>query len=391
MQMLEGSEGVSLLSVNNKYRVRMGHTLDWRLRKMKLRMPSYYKTFHCIADKCKDNCCFGWEIDIDEDTYSYYKNMEGEIGERLRACISPDESHTVRMDERGCCPFLNENHLCDICIHLGEEALSEVCTEYPRFMLEYADVREKFLCLSCEEVGRIVFSQKGKTTFEEMELFEENWGDEEEETVYERNLEHARDKAIEILQNRDKRIVERVAEYLAFCGKVQERIVDESLWEEEVNFSNMQVEGKEADFFSYERFTERLEQLEELEPLNDEWVTEREKMHNFYGKENYGKLHREFLEQQREWEYEQEHLLVYMTFRYFMKAVYDYNFLAKAKFAIFTWLVILDMDVVRYNEHGAYTREDRIDTARIYAKEVEHSEENLEILEEAFEFGFEIV
>ena len=75
------------------------------------------------------------------------------------------------MDERGCCPFLNENHLCDICIHLGEEALSEVCTEYPRFMLEYADVREKFLCLSCEEVGRIVFSQKGKTTFEEMELF----------------------------------------------------------------------------------------------------------------------------------------------------------------------------------------------------------------------------
>ena len=82
---------------------------------------------------------------------------------------------------------------------------------------------------------------------------------------------------------------------------------------------------------------------------------------------------------------------MYMTFRYFMKAVYDYNFLAKAKFAIFTWLVILDMDVVRYNERGAYTREDRIDTARIYAKEVEHSEENLEILEEAFEFGFEIV
>ena len=60
--------------------------------------------------------------------------------------------------------------LCDICIYLGEEALSEVCTEYPRFTMEYADVREKALSLSCEEVGRIVFSSVDCITFEEMEL-----------------------------------------------------------------------------------------------------------------------------------------------------------------------------------------------------------------------------
>ena len=35
---------------------------------MKLRIPSYYEEFSCIADKCKDNCCIGWEIDIDEET-----------------------------------------------------------------------------------------------------------------------------------------------------------------------------------------------------------------------------------------------------------------------------------------------------------------------------------
>ena len=35
---------------------------------MILKVPSYYEKFHCIADQCKDNCCYGWEIDIDEGT-----------------------------------------------------------------------------------------------------------------------------------------------------------------------------------------------------------------------------------------------------------------------------------------------------------------------------------
>ena len=40
---------------------------------MRLRVPYYYKEFKCIAGACKDSCCVGWEIDIDEDTFSYYR------------------------------------------------------------------------------------------------------------------------------------------------------------------------------------------------------------------------------------------------------------------------------------------------------------------------------
>ena len=29
--------------------------------------PSYIKQFHCIADKCSDTCCAGWEIVLEED------------------------------------------------------------------------------------------------------------------------------------------------------------------------------------------------------------------------------------------------------------------------------------------------------------------------------------
>ena len=120
---------------------------------MVFRVPSYYKNFRCIADKCPDNCCRGWEIDIDEDTLDYYKDLKGPMAEKIRASISEDGSFVL--NEEGWCPLLNEKGLCEVCLTLGEDSLSEVCTEYPRFTTEYPKTREKVLCLSCGEVGRL--------------------------------------------------------------------------------------------------------------------------------------------------------------------------------------------------------------------------------------------
>ena len=39
--------------------------------------PSYIKEFHCIADKCSDTCCAGWEIVLDEDALERYEQTEG--------------------------------------------------------------------------------------------------------------------------------------------------------------------------------------------------------------------------------------------------------------------------------------------------------------------------
>ena len=51
---------------------------------MILRVPDYYEEFSCIASRCKDSCCAGWEIDIDEESYEYYRTREGAFGDRLR-------------------------------------------------------------------------------------------------------------------------------------------------------------------------------------------------------------------------------------------------------------------------------------------------------------------
>ena len=51
--------------------------------KFELIYPNYYKKFRCIAGDCRDNCCIGWEIDVDGDTLRKYEKIGGDFGARL--------------------------------------------------------------------------------------------------------------------------------------------------------------------------------------------------------------------------------------------------------------------------------------------------------------------
>ena len=98
---------------------------------MILRVPEYYDEFSCIASRCKDSCCAGWEIDIDDESYEYYRSVEGPFGDRLRESMFVAEDGGYRFKLKGPkrCAMLNDNNLCDLYTALGEEALCEVCTE----------------------------------------------------------------------------------------------------------------------------------------------------------------------------------------------------------------------------------------------------------------------
>lgn len=377
---------------------------------MVLRVPSYYKDFQCIADRCQDSCCIGWEIDIDEDTFSYYKGIGGAFGERLRVHMETEECNSFTLRENGWCPFLNEKKLCDICIELGEEALCEVCTEFPRFTMEYENVREKVLCLSCEEVGRLVFSSDEKIAWEEREIADEYdaawecedadetetvcseaWEEEVPEIPAE-TLEQVRTQAVAILQDRSKPIIERAVEYLLYCQQMQQELYGciPSVWQEvlvERSVRAKELLHSQTAEAAYRDFLSRMDAYEKLEVLDATWTQVKEELLAGFSIENYQSRQREFVQCQKAREYEYEHLLVYFTNRYFMRAYYDANILTKAKFAVTSMLMIRDMDVMRfYRNGGVFTLNDRIDTARIYSKEVEHSEENMEILADDLQF-----
>lgn len=383
---------------------------------MLLRVPYYYKEFKCIADQCQDSCCIGWEIDIDEDTYEYYKQVEGDFGKRLRESMEAGEENTFVL-KNGRCPFLNDRNLCDICIELGEEALSQVCTEYPRFVTEYGKVQEKCLALSCEAAGRLVFERSTPFYWEELEQQEYfGEGDQEEADLQMIHMiEQSRDLAIALMQRREVSVEHRIADVLCFAWQVQERMNQEDYegigqvierWKQKVQGAERKEDGpacqgkeeqeRKAETDSADRrdafrcLKQRLEIFTGMEVLDEEWRQAREHIKEvFFSQppEYYSQAVKEFMDAYARSGrlYEYEHLCVYFLFRYCMQSVYDYNFYNHAAVAAASYLMIRDMDVVRFLDRGKqFSLEDRIDVARIYSKEVEHSEENLEYLAEAF-------
>lgn len=151
---------------------------------MILRIPDYYEEFSCIADRCRDSCCIGWEIDIDEASMDYYKTVEGAFGERLKNEIyqSDDGEYRFCLKENSRCTMLNDRNLCDLYTALGEPALCEVCTDYPRVSTFYGNVMQRSLGISCEEVGRILFSRDEPVSFVDRYM-EDSFDLEEEEST----------------------------------------------------------------------------------------------------------------------------------------------------------------------------------------------------------------
>ena len=143
--------------------------------------PGYYPRFRCIAGDCRHSCCVGWEIDIDEDTLAYYNGIEGDFGARLRAGIADG---SFRLDERERCPFLNERGLCDIILTLGEDALSQICSDHPRYRNFFSHREETGLGLCCEAAAELVLGET--EPFTEVLLWDD--GEDEEPTAWESYL-----------------------------------------------------------------------------------------------------------------------------------------------------------------------------------------------------------
>ena len=122
-----------------------------------------FRDFRCTASKCSDNCCIGWEIDIDEETAKYYASVKGKLGKRLSENIACDgECFCFSMDENDRCPFLNKDNLCDIIITLGEDKIPYICKNHPRFYNWLEDRTECGIGICCEEGARELFASSEK-------------------------------------------------------------------------------------------------------------------------------------------------------------------------------------------------------------------------------------
>ena len=198
---------------------------------MKIRVPDYFKEFKCIAAECEDTCCAGWEVVIDDETYNNYQRVDGEFGQRLRSEIVYRHGENIFTLKGNNCPFLNAGKMCDIYTELGEESLCYTCRQYPRYMEEFGSLREIGISLSCPEAARIILRGSKKVEFEVSEVEEEITSYNDIDAMFFLNLLQCRKIVIDILQNRDIALEDRVSLVLKFTSEVQKKIDEDNIQE----------------------------------------------------------------------------------------------------------------------------------------------------------------
>jgi len=371
---------------------------------MKIRVPKYLNKFKCIADKCEDTCCAGWEIVIDKETYDYYENLSGGFGERLRSEIVNDGEDNIFVLKKGNCAFLNENKLCDIYNELGEDSLCYTCKKYPRYMEEFGNLREIGISLSCPEAARIILGYSNKVEFELSENDEFITSYNDIDAMLFIDLIQCRSIIFNILQNRSIDLNIRAAIILDFAKEVQdkideddltslktikERYMDKNFINKTSDDLNKTIRDKEqwyTDIEEYFYVFKGLKHINNNDPLGLDKVLSYIKS-SAENKDIYLDKYKEFNNFYKDNMYKFENILVYFVFRYFMKSVFDYDVAAKVKTAVVSYLMIKQLCVVRWIESGELSDEDIVDISHTYSKDIEHLEENIDTLADIFKMN----
>lgn len=279
---------------------------------MKLIVPHYYQAFRCIAGDCRHSCCIGWEIDIDGDSLARYADVPGQMGQRLHQHIDW-ETGCFRLGEGERCPFLNQDGLCDIIIHQGEDALCQICADHPRFRNFLSDRVEMGLGLCCEAAAELILMHQDRVTFLTLE---DDGGQEKPDEAF----LALRKRLLDVAQDRSMPIRQRV-----------QRIMD-----------------IDCDM------DEWAEVLLSLERLDESWA---------------GYILR--LRQQEQpipakYETPLEQLLVYLIYRHLAGAAEDGRVAARVAYCCMIWQLLARM-----------LRDDLPALCRMYSSEIEYSDENM--------------
>ncbi len=291
--------------------------------------PSYYKKFKCLGGTCRHNCCIGWEIDIDEDTYNYYKNVGGEMGERLEKSIAHGNVPHFILDKNERCPFLNGDNLCDIIINLGENHICKICTEHPRFINGLPERTEVGIGLTCEEAARIILS--------ETEAFALVGAKETDDEII-----LLRDKVIAILQDGKRSFKRRIEGVL---NEANAALPSRSLAEWRDVFAS-------------------------LERLDENWDKRLDLIKNDI---DFDAFAHHMGSRMREY----ENLLIYFIYRYLANAPDFYEAATRAAFAVLCTGIIHAIGAAMYEAYGEFTFYDQIELCRAFSSEIEYSEDNV--------------
>ena len=323
---------------------------------MKLVIPEYYERFACKGGACTDNCCIGWEIDIDPVTLKKYEGMGQDVSKWLSdgICKEGDIPHFKLNGDR--CPFLNKENLCDIIIRLGERSLCDICREHPRYYLTLGDTVYSGVGMCCEAAAELILTAKTPPEYVVRDGFD---GEREECDGELRQI---------VLEAKD-RILKKTASSLTVSTLLSEAYkivkeaqmrIDGDFYEEISEAVPSDICGELISFFSAVEY-----RREELRPMI---------IRALRGK-------RKRIDKQADLYL--KNIFAYFIDRYLPKAVCDGDVVAKFTIAVVSVATIAAI----FAEEDPVSLTRAVDISKSYSSEIEYNEDNVILIEEAARNG----
>lgn len=308
--------------------------------------PDYFNEFKCIASDCNDTCCVNWQVVIDEASAQVYETLKGNFATKLRSVITKDQDgDVVFINTNNRCPFLNENNLCDIHSNLGEEYLCYTCKMYPRFEETFGGQKEMGLSLSCPVANALILKDHNlilTSDFNE-ELPEINNLNAEEFMA----LKSLRNKALNHIKS-NLPIKSKCNNLIWMSFKLKELLSKEKFNEIEnisLNISDLELKFDFSVFENLEYLTPKGEMcLKQINSVKELKITE-----------------------------DYKNILYYFVYRYFLKSIYTGDTFQSLMFAVFSIQAISKLELILGSLEEA---------SRLYSKEIEHSQNNINSIEE---------
>lgn len=318
---------------------------------MKTVKPKYFDKFRCIAGKCPDTCCAGWDVELDDAHAEAYKQDSSKLKELFDRHLSRDEDGYIFTPVDGRCPMLDTNGLCKIQLQNGESALCDTCRLFPRYFDDYGDIREIGLGLGCPEAARLLLLTDSDLS--------PDCHIESKDKIY-NILSQKRDEFFTVLDNRNFDFKMKLSAILFSAAEFQSEIdrVDMLGNDSSVPFSDCIDVLKKMEYISEDR---RLRLLS----LNDDKC-------KYDNSQKYGD---DFVK-----------LMKYYIMRYMMTACFDLDLLTKIKYGVFACIIIKRL----YDSIPDLSLDDRAAILCGYSKEIEYSQINLDILDGAMYDGFTV-
>ncbi len=318
---------------------------------MKNIYPSYFEKFRCIADKCPDSCCKGWDVVVDDETNNFYKTVAGEFGEKLKRLTEIDsDGDRIFVSQNERCPFWNSDELCDIYINLGEGYLCKTCREFPRITQDYTAFSEHLLSFACPEAARLILATDN--AYDDFTNYDSDFSDCGYSAELMRFLLNAREKLKAIFTDKSLPFSGRLNVAVQFCERVQNAIDDF-----DYNADIAVEKGYTTYIINKKSSSEIFNAHKEFDIMTDEWREILCKASEHSGEQIPERFDDLF-----------ERMSLYYIYRYFLTAVDSMDVMCTAKRIHCAYVVI-----------GGALLTDEYEAEKLfclYSKEVEHSYEN---------------